>query len=181
MRATRRATSRGQRMAETLPPQPASAAPVWRDGRLRALVRVVRAHVRGATRQARAGPGHRPRTLAAGRLGGLGLGLVRDPGLLVLLGAEDLLLGGAIEELGELLRVDGLALQEDLRDRIERRTPLDQEVLGRLVRFLDDAADLVVDLAGDLVRVVRLRGELPSEEGLRAVVPEDAGTEALGH
>src|SRR5215218_331023 len=100
MSAARRAISGGRRMAETLPPRPASAAPDRRDGRLRALVRVVRAHVRGATRQARAGPGHRPRTLAGGRLLGLGLRLLGNLGLLVLLGAEYLLLGGAVEELG---------------------------------------------------------------------------------
>ena len=46
---------------------------------------------------------------------------------------------------------------------------------------LDDAADLVVDLAGDLVRVVGLGGELAAEEGLAAVVAEDARAEALGH
>ena len=46
---------------------------------------------------------------------------------------------------------------------------------------LDDAADLVVDLARDLVGVVGLGGELAAEERLAAVVAEDARAEALGH
>ncbi|GBD46607.1 hypothetical protein HRbin41_01435 [bacterium HR41] len=49
------------------------------------------------------------------------------------------------------------------------------------VCFLDDAPDLVVDLACDLVGVVGLGGELATEERLRVVVTEDARPELLGH
>ena len=58
---------------------------------------------------------------------------------------------------------------------------LGEDVLGGLVGVLDHPADLVVDLAGDLVRVVGLGGELTAEEGHGTVVAEDARTEALGH
>mgnify|MGYP000915167492 CR=1 FL=1 len=53
--------------------------------------------------------------------------------------------------------------------------------LGALVRGLHDAADLVVDLAGDLVRVVRLRRELAAEERLAVVVAEHARAELVAH
>ena len=54
-----------------------------------------------------------------------------------------------------------------------------QHVLGDLVRRLDDAPDLVVDLARDLVGVVGLGGELAAEERLAVVVAEDARAELL--
>src|SRR5581483_8234029 len=166
------------------PPYPArqAIAPLARSGvkSLRALVRVGGPHLGGATGEARSRTRDRPRALAAGRLLGLRLGLIGHLGLLVL-GAEDLLLGRAVEQLRELLGVDRLALEQDARDVVEGGAPLDQDVLGGLVGLLDDAADLVVDLARDLVRVVGLGGELAAQERLRAVVAEDPRAEALGH
>src|SRR4029453_7843585 len=85
--------------------------------------------------------------------------------------AEDLFLGLALEQGLELLALDGLALEEDLGDRRQRLAPLGQDVLGLLVRALDDAADLVVDLARDLVGVVRLGAELAAEERLARGMP----------
>ena len=58
---------------------------------------------------------------------------------------------------------------------------LEQDVLGRLVGALDDPADLVVDLARDLVRVVRLGRELAAQERLAVVVAEHARAELLAH
>ena len=58
---------------------------------------------------------------------------------------------------------------------------LEQHVLGDLVGGLDDAADLVVDLARDLVGVVGLGGELAAEERLAVVVAEHARAELLAH
>ena len=60
---------------------------------------------------------------------------------------------------------------------LERLAVLGEDVLGPLVGGLDDAADLVVDLAGDLVGVVGLGGELAAEERLAVVVAEDARAE----
>src|SRR5262249_8576148 len=75
--------------------------------------------------------------------------------LRLLLVRADLVLGLALEQGDELLRLDRLALEQDLRDRVEVLAVLGEDVLGGLVSVLDDPADLVVDLAGDLVRVVR--------------------------
>ena len=49
------------------------------------------------------------------------------------------------------------------------------------MRALDDAADLVVDLARDLVGVVRLGRELAAQERLAVVVAEHARAELLAH
>src|SRR5262249_38943513 len=102
------------------------------------------------------GPRQRPRGLAAralGRSGGVrALGRAgADLGR-----AEDLFLGLAGEQRLELLAFDRLALEQQLGDRLEVLAVLGEDVLGRLMRALDDAADLVVDLARDLVRVVGL-------------------------
>ena len=64
---------------------------------------------------------------------------------------------------------------------VELLAVLDQDVLGLLVRGLDDAADLVVDLARDLVGVVGLGRELAAQERLPVVVAEHARAELLAH
>src|SRR4051794_17740114 len=124
--------------------------------------------------------GARQRTRAALALGG---GLLDGEGRSArrLVGTEDLLLGLAGEQRLELLLLDRLALDEDLGDDLERALVVGEDVLGALVRRLDDAADLVVDLAGDLVGVVGLGRELAAQERLAVVVAEDARAEALAH
>src|SRR3954447_14903121 len=62
---------------------------------------------------------------------------------LLLVGREGLVLRGAAQQGDELLGVDRLALEQDLRDAVELRVLLGQQVLGGLVRVLDYAADLV--------------------------------------
>ena len=94
---------------------------------------------------------------------------------------EDLVLGLAVDERLELGLLDRLAADEDLRDGVQGLAVLAEDVLRALVRGLDDAADLVVDLARDLVRVVGLGAEFAPEERLRVVVAEDARPEALAH
>src|SRR5262249_15047176 len=80
---------------------------------------------------------HRPRALAPGLLGlGLYLGRLR---LLGVRAAEDLLGALAREQPLELLRLDRLALQQDLRDPVERVAAFGEQVARRLVRLLDDA------------------------------------------
>src|SRR3954453_4188379 len=112
----------------------------------------------------------------AGKLGALD-GTRWQLGLL----APDLGLGLAVEQRDELLGLDRLALEQQLGDRLQALAMLGQDVACDLVRALDDAADLVVDLARDLVAVVRLRAELAPEERLPVVVPEDARAELLSH
>src|SRR5436190_18867879 len=93
---------------------------------------------------------------------------------------EDLLLGLAGQQGNELLGVDRLPLEQDLRDRVELLATVGEQVLGGLVGSLDDAADLVVDLPRDLVGVVGFGAEFAAEEGLTAIVAEDARAEPLG-
>src|SRR5690349_20043317 len=83
-----------------------------------------------------------------------------------LLVGEHLLLRLAVEQGDELIGVDRLAFEQDLRDPVELLATLVEQILGRLVGALDDAADLVVDLSRDLVGIVGLGRELAPEEGL---------------
>src|SRR5215211_1666199 len=97
------------------------------------------------------------------------------------LGAKHLVLALAGQQLDELLALDRLAPQEDLGGRLELLPVLLEHRAGRLMRLLDDPADLVVDLPRDLVGVVGLGRELAPEEGLAVVVAEHARAELLGH
>src|SRR5689334_2542012 len=96
-------------------------------------------------------PGPRPR-VGAGALALRAFGRRRRGrrlrGLLVV--GEDLRGGRAVEQGDELLGVDGLALEQQLGDLLELVAALVERAPGGLVGALDDAADLVVDLAGDL-------------------------------
>src|SRR3954452_6189981 len=92
----------------------------------------------------RPGPGNRPRALA---LRPFRLRLRLDRLCRLLLVDEDLIFRLALEEGDELLGVDRLALEKDLRDPVEFLAALGEQVLGGLVGALDDAANLVVDLA----------------------------------
>src|SRR5207342_2503286 len=116
---------------------------------------------------------------AAGLLAGLlGDGRV---GLLGLLVGEDLLGCLAREQPLELVGVERLVLDQDLRHRLELGDVRGQHLAGPLVGRLDDAADLVVDLARDLLGVVGLVAEVATQEGLRRVAAEGARPELLGH
>src|SRR6478672_9323467 len=126
-----------------------------------------------------AGPRQRARGLAARALGGRRRRRRLD--VLGRLGAENVLLGTALEQGLELVGLDRLALDEDLADRPEVLAVLREDVLGALVGGLDDPADLVVDLARDLVGVVGLGRELAAQERLAVVVAEHARAEALAH
>src|SRR5204863_2599206 len=94
---------------------------------------------------------------------------------------EDRLLGLARKQALELLLVDRLTLDEDQRDLVELVDVLLEDDRGVLVRFFDDAPDLVVDLPRDLFRVVRLGAHLATEERHVVVAAEDAGAELLAH
>jgi hypothetical protein len=111
------------------------------------------------------GARQRARDVAAGAIGGRGqLRALRRAVAGDLVGAEDLFRVLAGQQRLELLALDRLALEQQLGDLRERLAVLGQDVLGLLVGALDDPADLVVDLARDLVGVVRLGGELTAQE-----------------
>src|SRR3954447_6745119 len=73
---------------------------------------------------------------------------------------EDVLLGLALEQPDELVALDRLAAQQDVRRVVELLAVAREDVARDLVRLLDDPADLAVDLARHVVRVVRLGAEL---------------------
>ena len=94
---------------------------------------------------------------------------------------ENRLAGLAGEQALELVLVDRLALDQKLGDLVELVDVLGEDGSGPLVRFLDDAADLVVDLARDLLGVVGGGGHVTAEEGHVMLSPEHTRSELLAH
>src|SRR5256714_1356526 len=94
---------------------------------------------------------------------------------------EDVLLGLTGEQTLELILVDRLALDEDHRDPVELFAVLLEHARCRVVRFFDDAPDLVVDLARDLLGVVGLVAHLAAEERHVVVPAEDSRAKLLAH
>jgi hypothetical protein len=117
------------------------------------------------------GPGPASPSPAAGTAAGaafalglrLGIGLLRLRGCLV---REDRALVLARQQALELIPVDRLALDQDVRDLVQLVHVRAKHGERELVRLLDHAADLVVDLARDLLRVVGLGAIVAAEEGL---------------
>ena len=152
--------------------------PVERTAEPNRTANGVGAHLR-ASRRPNPGRGSGAGPRSGRRSGASGAG--GSTGTRLLVAAEDLFLGLAGEQLDELLALDRLALEQDLRDVVELLAVLGEDVARRLVRLLDDAPDLVVDLAGDLVGVVGLGGELAARKGWPWSWPNTRGPELLGH
>src|SRR5437764_14997213 len=95
-------------------------------------------------------PRQRPRALAPGAAGS---GRRRDGhlGRRRRFGAEDVGLALTVQQRLELLALDRLALDQDLRQLLQSRLMLGEDALGLDVRRLHHAPDLVVDLPRDLV------------------------------
>src|SRR5436305_12064567 len=130
----------------------------------------------------RAWLGERRETRATWLEGGLRGRLRRLGGLLgLVLGAEDGRRGLAGEQALELVGLDRLALEQDLRRGVEVRPVRAEDVARHLVRLLDNAADLAVDLARYVIRIVGLGAELAAQERLAMVVAEDTRAELLAH
>src|SRR5919202_108885 len=94
-------------------------------------------------------------------------------GLRLFLLCEDLVLGCAREQTLELILVDRLALDQDRRDPVQLGHVALQHADRELMGLFDHTLDLVVDLAGDLVGVVRLGAHLAPEERHVVVAAED--------
>src|SRR5436190_363241 len=109
----------------------------------------------------------------------LGLGLADRAGRDLL--REDIVLGRAGEQPVELILVDRLALDEDRGELVELVEVLVEHGDCAVVRLLDDAPNLVVDLARDLLGVVGLGAHLASEERHVVVPAEHARPELLAH
>ena len=134
--------------------QPDCGSPI-RGLRPRDGAELVAAHLGGTTGEAGRGCGS-GRGCATGRLrsasAGGGGGSCSGSG-----GSEDLVRGLAGQQRLELLALDRLVLEQQLREPVEVVAAVAQDLAGGLVRLLDDPPDLVVDLARDLVRVVGRR------------------------
>src|SRR5438067_5847948 len=105
----------------------------------------------------------------------------RGLGLRLLVLGEDLLFRRAGEQSLELVLVDRLPLDQDPRDLVQLGHVLLEDGDGELVRLLDHALDLIVDLAGDLLRVVRLSAHLAAQERHVVVAAEHARPELVAH
>src|SRR5205085_6370260 len=70
------------------------------------------------------------------------------------------------EDLQELVLLDRLLLEEDRRELVELRPVELEDLQGLVVRVVDHAPDLRVDLERDLIGVVRMRREVAPEEDL---------------
>src|SRR5579875_3546116 len=156
------------------PPRPPSPRPPRDPGAPRANRPLLRRPARVP------GPRQRPRALAprrplgrGGREGHLGRGRH--------LGAEHLLLGLPLKQRLELLLLDRLALDQDLRQLLERVAVGGEDLLGLHVRGLDHPPDLIIDLARDLIGVVGLGRELAPQERLPVIVPEHPRPQLLRH
>ena len=96
-------------------------------------------------------------------------------------GNPDFVFGNTVEQLEELAAVDRFTVEQNLREAMERIHVLHQHDACALVRLLNNAADLVVDLAGDLLRVVGLGTERTAEERVALIVAEGTRAELLAH
>src|SRR5581483_3543416 len=87
----------------------------------------------------------------------------------------------AVEDAFEVVALDGLLFEQDLHEPVQPLPVLDQQAARGLVRVVDEAAHLFVDLLGDLLAVVPLLGDLPAEEHELLLVTERPRAEALAH
>ena len=78
--------------------------------------------------------------------------------------------------------VQRLLLEQLEHELVEDVAVLDEDLPGLVVRGLDEAADLLVDDAGDLLGVVALVAHVAAEEHLAAFSePNLIGADPLGH
>src|SRR5664280_1167630 len=92
----------------------------------------------------------------------------------------DLVPGDPLDDRVDLFAVEGLLLEENLRDLFECGAVLDDDLLPALVRRHDDAVDLVVDLPRGVLGVVGLPREVAAEEDL-SLGPAEGHRPQLAH
>src|SRR5205823_699717 len=90
-------------------------------------------------------------------------------------------LGHVLQDRHDLGRVERLLLNERGRETVEGLAMGDEDVDGLGVGLVDELADLGVDLARDLVGVVRLVPELTAEEHLAVLVAQLLRPDLLAH
>src|SRR5205085_5842883 len=87
----------------------------------------------------------------------------------------------AVEEGHQLLLLDGLLLDEGHRDLVEPVAHAGEDLESLVVGLVDEVADLRVDLEGDLIGVIRMRGEVPTQKDLPLLLAERHRPELVGH
>src|SRR4030095_7273184 len=89
--------------------------------------------------------------------------------------------GTCAENAGNLLAVEGLALEQGTRQRVEFLDVLLEDLLGTARGVHHDPLDLAVDQEGGLLAVVLLPGYLAAEEDVLLVLAEGERPELVGH
>ena len=79
----------------------------------------------------------------------------------------------------ELFAADLFTFHQHGRNFVQLSHVLGQDAAGRLVRFIDDIADLVVDLGRDGFRVALALAEVAAQERLAGVTAVDNGAQTL--
>src|ERR687895_934764 len=87
----------------------------------------------------------------------------------------------ALQQLLEVLLLDGLPLDQGRGDLVELGPLGLEDVQGVVVGLVDQPPDLAVDLEGHLIRVVRLGAEVAAQEHLALLLAEGKGPELVGH
>src|SRR5262245_25195817 len=96
-------------------------------------------------------------------------------------GRRGFLEGAGAENAGDLLTVEGLALEQGARKRVELLDIVLEDLLGAARALHDDPLDLAVDQQGSLLAVVLLPGHLAAEEDVLLVLAEGERPELVGH
>ena len=81
------------------------------------------------------------------------------------------------EDRFELFARDRFRFQQFLRDRIQLSAITGQQILGKLVSFIHQIADFLVNLLGDRFGIIALFGNLASEEDQLLFLAVDHGTQ----
>ena len=84
--------------------------------------------------------------------------------------ARDVVHGVLLDQALQVIGVYGLVLDQLGGELVQQLTITNQYVLGGVVGLIDDPADLLVYLEGDLIRVVRLVVEVAAHENLPLLV-----------
>src|SRR5215813_3424272 len=94
-------------------------------------------------------------------------------------GRSGFLEGTCAENTGNLLAVEGLALEQGTRQCVELLDVLLEDLLGAARGVHDDPLDLAVDQKGGLLAVVLLPGHLAAEEDVLLVLAKGERTELV--
>src|SRR5215813_1921215 len=96
-------------------------------------------------------------------------------------GRRGFLEGAGAENAGDLLTVEGLALEQGARQRVELLDVVLEDLLGAARGVHHDPLDLAVDQQRRLLAIVLLPGHLATQEDMLLVLAEGEWSELVGH